>query len=136
MKNIIGTMILAIVLFLTTFSAYAEDAGVYNTDTLNEIKSETAQINSTASLPSVTIDDAESWIERKGFELIGLLQKFVQPFAIIIFILSAFVSLAGAFGNSQLIGRGILGMFIAVIMYAVVLYAPEILDGILGWLES
>lgn len=86
--------------------------------------------------PEVSIDDASAWTERKGFEIIGFFQKFAQPFSIIIFMLSAFVVLVGAFGNGQLVGKGVWGMAISLIMYAVVLYAPEIMDMFLAWVRS
>ena len=86
--------------------------------------------------PEVTIDDASAWVDRKGFELIGFLQKFAQPFAIVMFIFCAFLTLLGAFGNGHLVGKGILGMSITLIVYALILYAPEIHDIFLGWLRS
>lgn len=87
-------------------------------------------------LPEVTIDQASDWAERKGGDIISLLQRIVQPLSTIIFIACAFLTLVGAFGNSQLVGRGIFGMFVSVIMYAVVLYAPELMDFVLAWLKS
>lgn len=95
-----------------------------------------AGIDADGGIPNVTIEQAEDWAERKGFDIVGLLQTFVQPFSVIIFIICAFMTLIGAFGNSQLVGRGMFGMFIAVLMYAVVLYAPELMDFVLLWLES
>jgi hypothetical protein len=87
-------------------------------------------------LPNVQIDQAEKWIERKGFEVIGVLQKFVQPFAIGVFIICAMLALVGTFGNSSLVGKGIVGMVFAVLLYAVVLSAPELLDFMNAWLKS
>ncbi|MFF2531595.1 hypothetical protein ACFVS2_22045 [Brevibacillus sp. NPDC058079] len=87
-------------------------------------------------LPNVQIQQAEKWVERKGFEVVGLLQKFVQPFAIAIFIICAMLSLVGSFGNSNLVGKGIVGMIISVLMYAIVLSAPEFIDYINAWLKS
>ena len=89
-----------------------------------------------AGLPVVTIDDASNWMERKGFEVIGFLQKFIQPFAIIVFIFSGIMVLLGSFGNSKSVSQGLWGMFIALIMYVTVLYAPEIMDVFLGWVQS
>lgn len=90
----------------------------------------------TVKIPNVTINQAEIWAQRKGYDIIGLLQKVVQPFAIIIFILGAFLSLFGALGNSQLVGKGIWVMIIAVLLYAVVLSAPQIMNGVLSFLYS
>lgn len=87
-------------------------------------------------LPEVTLDDANTWIERKGFEIIGFLQKFAQPFAIVVFIFSGLMVLVGAFGNGKLVSKGVFGMFITLIMYVVVLYAPEIMDVFLGWVQN
>lgn len=92
--------------------------------------------SSNAGLPDVSLDDASTWMERKGFEVIGFLQKFVQPFAIVIFILCGIMVLAGSFGNGRLVSRGLMGMFVSLIMYVVVLYAPEIMDVFLGWVQS
>lgn len=86
--------------------------------------------------PKVSIDDASAWSERKGYEVISFLQRVVQPFAIIMFILFAFLVLVGAFGNGQLVSKGVWGMAIALVMYAVVLYAPEIMDVFLAWIIS
>lgn len=88
------------------------------------------------ALPNVQIDQAEKFVERKGFEVVGLLQKFIQPFAIAVFIGSAMISLVGSLGNSTLVGKGIVGMVIAVLMYAIVLSAPELLDFANAWLKS
>jgi len=90
----------------------------------------------TGQVPVITIDDAETWGERKGFELVHLLQKWIQPISIIIFILSAIMALFGALGNSRLVGKGMWGMGIAVVLYAVVLYAPELMDGFLNWVST
>ena len=85
-------------------------------------------------LPSVQMSEFEMWVEKKMFEIVELLQTFAQPFAIVIFIGSALMSLVGAFGNSSLVGKGLIGMILAIIMYAVVLSAPELLDRANTWL--
>ena len=87
-------------------------------------------------LPEVTVDDAANWIERKGFEIIHLMQKFMQPFAIAVFIASAIMALAGVFGRGQMTSKGLVGMFLALVIYAVGLYAPEIVDVFLSWVSS
>ena len=87
-------------------------------------------------LPVVTVDDMSTWTEKKGFEVIGFLQKFIQPFAIIIFIISGVIALTGVLGDGRQVSKGLIGMFIALIMYVVVLYAPEIMDIFLNWVQS
>lgn len=87
-------------------------------------------------IPEVTMDDVSNWVDKKGFEIISVLQRFVQPFAIIIFIGCAILALIGAFGNNKLISNGILGMGISLVVYGIVLYAPEIMDGFLAWVRN
>lgn len=89
-----------------------------------------------AGLPTVTTDDITDWADKKGFEIIGFLQKIAQPFAIVVFIGNAFMALLGILGNGHLVSKGFIGMLIALIVYAVVLYAPEIMDIFLGWVSS
>lgn len=89
-----------------------------------------------SAIPETESSKIASFIERKGFEVVELMQGFVQPFAIIVFIACAIMSLIGAFGNGHLISRGIIGMLIAATLYVVALYAPEILDSFLSWTTS
>lgn len=139
MQKSISILLLSVFLMMFCFTAFASATDSYSTgsgktSTNTELK--TVQDLASSQVETVTIGEAEKWAERKGFELVHFLQKVVQPFSIIMFILSAMISLFGSFGNSQLVGRGIWGMLIAVIMYAVVLYAPEIMDSVLGWLAT
>jgi len=156
MKKITAIMLIFMFVLSLGISAFAETTttqtgvtGTVSTQTVSPDMSAQSTLTTTdtigkddwgklasSQVPKVTIDQASTWVERKGNDGLGFLQTMVQPFAVIIFIFCAFMTLIGAFGNSQLVGRGILGMFIAVVMYAVVLYAPEILDFILGWLKS
>lgn len=104
--------------------------------TVNAIGFEESEGPMDVGLPTVSTDDINDWTERKGFEIIGVLQKFVQPFAIVMFIGCAILTLIGAFGNGKMVSRGLLGMFITLIVYVVVLYAPEIMDVFLGFVRS
>lgn len=140
MKQTIGILLFAVFFAFMGVSAMATSSDTFSTKTVTNSSTQselnTLQGSVSVQTEDVTIQEAEKWAERKGFELVHLLQKVVQPFAIIIFIISAFMAMAGGFGNSQLVGRGLWGMTIAVIMYAVVLYAPEIMDSVLSWLTS
>ena len=87
-------------------------------------------------LPDVTIDDAIDWANKKGYEIISFLQVLVQPFAIIIFIISALFTLVGSIGRGDLSGKGLWGMVISVIVYAIVLYAPVIIQAFVSFFVS
>ena len=45
------------------------------------------------TLPDVSIDDLIDWSNKKGFEIIKFLQTFIQPFAIIMFMISEILML-------------------------------------------
>lgn len=85
-------------------------------------------------LPNVGISDVNEWTDRKGSEIITAIQRFAQPFTIIIFIGCAILTLIGAFGDSRMISKGIYGMFISVIVYAVIINANTIMDALLNFL--
>ena len=87
-------------------------------------------------MPNVTTDDLLQWATTKGNEIIYLLQVFCQPFAIIIFIIAAFLTLIGSIGKGDLVGKGIWGMVCSCLVYAGVLYAPVILQTFVGWVAS
>lgn len=101
-----------------------------------ETKSFSTYTNNEDILPEVSIDDAIEWANKKGFEIIHFLQVLVQPFAIIIFIISALFTLVGSIGRGDLTGKGLWGMVISVIVYAIVLYAPVILKAFVSFIAS
>lgn len=90
----------------------------------------------TVNLPNVQIEQAKDFAERKGFDIVNLLQVFGQPFAIILFIFGAFVAGIGALAKSSAMAKGFIVMGIAVLVYAAVLSAPELLDFGNAWLKS
>ena len=87
-------------------------------------------------VPNTSTDDILNWATTKGNEIIYVLQIFCQPFAIIIFIIAAFMTLIGCIGKSDMVGKGAWGMVLSVIVYAAVLYAPVILQTFVGWVAS
>lgn len=87
-------------------------------------------------IPMVETDDILQWILEKGYQIIHLLQVVVQPFSIIIFIIGAFLALIGSIGRGDLSGKGMWAMIISTIVYAVVLFAPVIMQTFVGWVSS
>lgn len=111
------------------------DISIAETKTDNE-EDENNESLASGGIKKVTLDQASAWAERKGYDVIGFLQTIVQPISIIMFILGAFVTLMGSFGNSQLVGRGIFTMVISIVIYSTVLFAPEIVDFVFNWVKS
>jgi hypothetical protein len=152
MKNTIKKFILMFlfsVCLLPAFSVgvYASDTAIsttpigtvstsnQNTSTQTNGAVNIAQVESEV-MPKTTIDQAKVWATRKGNDLVSLLQTIVQPLAVIVFIISAFVAMFGVFGHGGVTMKGIIGMAIAVVMYTGVLFAPEIIQFTSGWLAS
>lgn len=107
------------------------DAGLLTTDEATKIHDGYIDV-----MPVVTTDDILQWAVTKGNEIIYLLQVICQPFAIIIFIIAAFITLVGAIGKGDLVGKGVFSMIIACVVYAAALYAPVILQTFVGWVAS
>ena len=87
------------------------------------------------TIPTVYIDDIVEWTNRKGFEIVHFLQIIIQPLTIIIFIIAAFLLLFGSIGSGEVAGRGLFGMVTSVVVYALVLYAPLIMNLFVGWIS-
>ncbi|MEK3956042.1 hypothetical protein [Psychrobacillus sp. FSL K6-1464] len=90
----------------------------------------------TVNVPNVQIEQAKDFVERRGFDVVGLMQTFGQPFAIILFIFGAFLTGAGAMGKSSGAAKGVIVMVIAILVYAAVLSGPELMDFGNAWLKS
>lgn len=84
----------------------------------------------------LTMDDIAEWFNRKLFEIVHFLQVLSQPFTIVIFILSAFLLLIGSMGRGDLVGKGMFGLVMSPVTYALILYSPMILTGFMAWLAN
>ena len=139
-------MIIAMVFAIAPISAFADDTVTPDAPILNDSTQQenVLQGNMTdigiedvgSALPVTTTDDILNWATTKGNEIIYMLQIFCQPFAILIFIVAAFMTLIGCIGKGDLVGKGVWGMVISVVVYAAVLYAPVILQTFVGWVAS
>lgn len=89
-----------------------------------------------ADLPKTSTQDINNWSERKGFEIVSILQKFAQPFCIVTFICGAIMAVAGALFNKRLVPTGLGAMAISGFVYAAILFAPDILDNFIYWIRS
>lgn len=125
-------------LAFATSNTYSSDTLKNSKDTMDGVVihgSKTEEIPK-VELPDVSIEVAQNYVERKGFDVIALMQTFAQPFTIGLFILGAFMALLGAFGKTGAVLKGVIVMAIAVVIYATVLYAPQLMDLGNAWLKS
>lgn len=95
---------------------------------------ETFDYSPEGELPSVSMQEANDWADEKGQDATSFLQVIGQWFSIIIFIVCAVLSLIGAIGGRA--SKGVVGMLIAIIMYAGITYAPALIQFFSTWLAS
>ncbi|WP_144537150.1 hypothetical protein [Bacillus thuringiensis] len=136
-KNLFFAFWIAVLLILPFIQIQAHAEESVTTNKVEAISRDAINTNSKKfdyspdkEVPSVSIDQANSWAERKGYDVVKFLQTFVQPLAVIAFIIFAFVALFG------FIGKGLLGMGVSVLVYTGVLFAPELLNFFSRWLSS
>lgn len=131
------TMIAIMFLSLIPVSATSVDTTVIDTTKAGSQLNET-NLNDTsnpAGIPNASIEELQSRTEAKMFSLVTLLQTIGKPFFIICFIISTVFTIIGLFGKAG-VWKGVIGMFISGILYACVMYAPEIVQWIQIWAAS
>lgn len=134
---IILTMIAIILLSFIPVSATSVNTSVVDTTKAGATLGQTDLNNSDnpAGIPNASIDDLQSKAETKMFSIVTLLQTIGKPFFIICFIISTVFTIVGLFGRAG-VWKGVIGMFISGILYACVMYAPEIVQWIQIWAAS
>lgn len=136
-KNLFFAFWIAVLLILPLVQIQAHAEESVTTNKVEAINRDAIKTNSKKfdyapdkEVPSVSIDQASNWAERKGYDVVKFLQTFIQPLAVIAFIIFAIVALVG------FVGKGLLGMGISVFVYTGVLFAPELLNFFSRWLAS
>lgn len=77
------------------------------------------------SANGVTTESLKGYVTSKSSQIIELLQFAAEPILIIVFIFCALLAAFGALGDGAHISKGIVGMVIAGVAYAAILFAPE-----------
>lgn len=141
---LIGLLLSVLIIPLFTLTSFATvDTSKVDpiTGAINETQTTTNTSTSPSrdeavGLPPVSMDEMTDLVERKTYDVVNLLQVFVKPFAVICFIGCAIMTLIGAFGHGGYVGKGLLGMFTAGMIYTAVLYAPQLVQFFSTWLLS
>lgn len=84
-------------------------------------------------LPDKNLEDVEIWIDKKGGDVISLLQALAQPFMLAVMIIGVFMTVAG--GKKARAG-GIFMVIFSGIGLAGILFAPEVMDIFITWIAS
>ena len=77
------------------------------------------------SVPNVNINEAESKLEGKAWQIVNLIKTIGKPVCIIGFIISILAAVFGAIGKKGATG-GLIGAFIAAVAYVCINYSTEI----------
>ena len=84
----------------------------------------------------VTVDDAISWVDRKGGQVVELCSHVLKPACIVGFIICVLLIVAGAVGNKRLLAGGLVGLFICGLCYACATSPVEILNAFSSFVRS
>lgn len=88
------------------------------------------------NIPSVSVDQAADFLSGKMYDIIMFFQVIAKPLCILVGVASAMISLLGIFGDSGMLYKGITGMVLAAICYFGIMYAPELIAFINGWMSE
>ena len=83
----------------------------------------------------VTVESFGNTIISRLLDVVSFFQKFAKPFAIIMFILSALLSLISLVFGTNKVKTGLLGMMLSVLAYVGILYAPNVVLFFAQWLS-
>lgn len=83
----------------------------------------------------VTIESFGNTIISRLLDVVSFFQKFAKPFTIIMFILSALLSLISLVFGTNKVKTGLLGMMLSILAYVGVMYAPDLVLFFAQWLS-
>lgn len=151
MQGKLFTKVFALIMLITMLLpavnlplAFADEKGAYkstslqrNSDKLDGVKIENGKEEiPVVNMPNVKIEQVNDFVDRKGSDVVGVLQKFGQPFMIALFIVGIFMTILGAVTKGSGMLKGLIVMILAVFLYAGINAAPEILDFGQDWLKE
>lgn len=118
-------------------SAASVDTSVVDTTKAGSTLGDTNLSDSSnpAGIPNASIDELTDRAERKMFSVVTLLQKIGKPFFIVCFLISTVFLIVGLLGRAGA-WKGLLGMLASGLLYACVMYAPEIVEWIQLWASA
>lgn len=142
---VMSVFVLAVPVFAETTTGVAEDVAASTSDgeektyTDAEIQygldKEENQIN-LDELEVVTTDDVNNWVDKKGNEVVSIIQRGARIVSIIGFFICLILVAIGAFGNHKTMFGGLIGAIIAAVCYVAITYGKELLNLFSSWLMS
>ena len=87
-------------------------------------------------IDTVTAEDANNWLHRKGNDVISILITIAQYVCYAAFVIGGAMFLIGLFANKKMAMAGLLTLILAGIIYAASVCSPEIVRAVAGWAAS
>ena len=84
----------------------------------------------------VTTTDVENWVNRKGGEIINIIELAVRWISVFFFFVSLVLVVIGAVGNKRTMVAGFIGMAICCVIFAVATCGTQIMNIVSAWLRS
>lgn len=88
------------------------------------------------NVDEVTVDDAISWVDRKGGQVVELCAHFLKPVCVVGFILCVILMVAGAVGNKKLLVGGLVGLFICGLCYTFATSPIQIMNAFSSFMRT
>lgn len=113
-----------------------------STDTSTESESYYGDITSpdealgVAGQDIVTTTDVENWVNRKGGEIINIIELAVRWISVFFFFVSLVFVVIGALGNKRTMVAGFIGMAVCCVIFAVATCGTQIINIVSAWLRS
>lgn len=119
MKNILLVLVVILAASLAIVPVMANEA--YSSD----VRLQTLLGDERAG--TADVEDVKKYVDEKGGGIISILMHLAEPILVAAFIVFAFITVFGLFGNGSLVGKGVLGMVFCGIGYTAIMYSSEIL---------
>lgn len=87
-------------------------------------------------IDTVTAQDANNWIQRKGNDVISIMISIAQYVCYGAFVIGGGMFLIGLFANKKMALAGLFTLIVAGIIYATAVCSPEIVRAVAGWAAS
>lgn len=88
------------------------------------------------NIDPVTTDQVANWVEKKGNEVIYIVQLVARIITVIWFFISIIFIVIGAIGNHRTMTGGFISLFISACAYVAITYGKELLNLFSSWVMS
>ena len=84
----------------------------------------------------IDTEDIEKYIDKKGGEIVGLVQKVFAYIAAIFFLVSLVYTIIGVFGTGNKVAKGVVMMLVSAIAFIGIYFGPQILIWFKDYMSS